>query len=212
MASSWEPVQAVSTRGVRDCVFNRCRSTGASPSSTCALAPPKPNELTPATAGAGLRPAMALRRDDPQPTASKSMVGFGVLEVQRRRESRDGFTHSAALMRPATPAAASRWPMLDFTDPIAQESTGQRALAKDRAQTPPPRSDRRPPSPCRALPCTARRTRTAPRLPSASRTIASCAARARHGQPRGRPSSLIAVPTITAYTGIADRQARARAA
>ena len=94
---------------------------GASSSTTCALVPPMPNELTPA------------RRGAPRPAASRASAVVDVeragrevdlrvrpLEVQARRQLPCS-SASTVLIRPATPAAASRWPMLVFTEPERAE-------------------------------------------------------------------------------------------
>ena len=64
------------------------------------------------------RPAGKLRVDEER-TVAPIDLRSAALEVQARRISRCS-SASAVLMSPATPAAASRWPMLVFTDPIAQ--------------------------------------------------------------------------------------------
>jgi len=50
---------------------------------------------------------------------SKSMVGFG-FSNERLGGTTPCFTISVALMRLATPAAVSRWPMFVFTEPTRQ--------------------------------------------------------------------------------------------
>ena len=86
---------------------------------TCAFVPPTPSELTPARRGT---PAVVQSRSavlTKNGLLSKSHPGFG------RSKCRLGgiclfLSASTVLMRPATPAAVSRWPMLDFTEPSAQ--------------------------------------------------------------------------------------------
>ena len=63
-----------------------------------------------------------------QPAAHAERAGVEVdlgvrpLEVQRRRHSRDARAPATVLISPATPAAASRWPTLLFTEPIAHSN------------------------------------------------------------------------------------------
>ena len=92
---------------------------GASSSTAWALVPPTPSEFTPARRGASAFQAVsrALTRNG---LASKSIAGFG------RSKPRLGgiwrwWSASAALIRLATPAAVSRWPMLVLTEPMRQK-------------------------------------------------------------------------------------------
>ncbi len=80
--------------------------------------PPTPKELTPASSGSGPaqgRSVVLTVNGD----VSKSMCGLG------RSQPSDGgrvrcCRASTVLIRPAIPDAASRCPMFDFTEPIAQ--------------------------------------------------------------------------------------------
>jgi len=95
--------------------------SGASSSTAWALVPPIPNELTPARRGAaerGQARAVALTKNG---VCSNAICGFA------RSKCRLGgrtpwWSASAVLMSPATPAALSRWPRLDLSEPIAQDS------------------------------------------------------------------------------------------
>ncbi len=91
---------------------------GASWRIACALVPPMPNELTPARSGPspvqGAVSVLTLKGP-----AAKSMAGLGVVWLTVGTSVRC-FIMSTVLRTPATPAAASRWPMLDFTEPMAQ--------------------------------------------------------------------------------------------
>ena len=104
---------------------------------TWALVPPKPNELTPATrrslSGNG-RPLLGISM---LRSRQRNLLA-GVLQVQIRGDVAV-FEDSAVLISPATPAPASRWPMLVFTDPISSGSVAGRseasALARARTST-----------------------------------------------------------------------------
>ena len=78
-------------------------------------------------ADAGAR-AAARRRSTARSSAltknglsSKSSCGIGRARSEARRDLPRARSASTALIRPATPAAASRWPMLVFTEPSAQK-------------------------------------------------------------------------------------------
>ena len=87
---------------------------GASSTTTCAFVPPTPNELTPARRGAR---AATSRSSISRRTAVRDVEPGSALGVQAGRDARC-CRESAALIRPATPAAASRWPMLVLTEPM----------------------------------------------------------------------------------------------
>lgn len=97
-------------------------AAGASSSTTCALVPPKPNELTPARrspAPAGAAHGVSVfctRKGEP----AKSMDGFGASKPIEggnvRRESA-----SDALIKLAAPAAMTRCPTLLFSEPMEQK-------------------------------------------------------------------------------------------
>ena len=99
----------------------RGRLAGASSRITCALVPPMPNELTPAPARPCRRAchgrSVVLTKNG---LAAKSIFGFGVSKCRLRRDRRRARAPATVLIRPATPAAASRWPMLVLTEPMAQ--------------------------------------------------------------------------------------------
>ena len=85
---------------------------GASSSTTCALVPPMPNELTPARRGRrSRRPLARARRSRRTGCRRNRSAGSGVSKCRLGGISRCS-SASTALIRPATPAAASRWPML----------------------------------------------------------------------------------------------------
>ena len=89
---------------------------GASSSTTWALVPPMPNELTPARRGRPARRRPGAQRGVDEEGAAREVD----LRIGRRGSAgwagaAGGRSASAVLMRPATPAAASRWPMLVLT-------------------------------------------------------------------------------------------------
>ena len=93
---------------------------GASSSTTCALVPPTPNELTPARRGpvpSGHAERFAWTKKG---LRGKSILGLGVSKCSVGGSSRC-FSASTVLSSPATPAAAVRWPKLLFTEPMAQK-------------------------------------------------------------------------------------------
>ncbi len=92
-------------------------SAGASATTTWQLVPPRPKELTPASRGpSGHGPVAVLTRI---PSRSSGMAGGGP-EWFRLAGSFRWPRDSATLIRPTTPAAPSRCPMLVFTDPDRQ--------------------------------------------------------------------------------------------
>ncbi len=95
------------------------RGSGASSSTTWALVPPIPNELTPARRGWPSHSQARRRVFTKNGELSKSMFGLGLVKW-RLGGSSPCRSESTVLMKPATPAAASVWPMLVLTDPIAQ--------------------------------------------------------------------------------------------
>src|SRR5580698_781756 len=93
---------------------------GASSNTTWALEPPIPKELTPARRGPsrefqGLHASLTKNG-----LFAKSICGLGSRKFRDAGMVRCSRA-STVLMRPATPAAASKWPILLFTDPIAQK-------------------------------------------------------------------------------------------
>ena len=97
------------------------RAAGASSSTTWALVPPMPNELTPARRGdSAAGQSRPVGVDVERRLPAKSICGFGAREMQARRDLSRARSASTVLIRPATPAAASRWPMLVLTEPSAQ--------------------------------------------------------------------------------------------
>ena len=115
LAARREQQQLVRARGAR-----RPAPSGASSSTTCALVPPTPSELTPARRGAPPRAqsrSVALTKNG---LLAKSISGFGASKcrlggIWRCRSA------TTVLIRLATPAAVSRWPMFVLTEPIAQK-------------------------------------------------------------------------------------------
>ncbi|MNJ44615.1 hypothetical protein D3C77_396710 [compost metagenome] len=86
---------------------------------TCALVPPIPKELTPARKGCAPRSHFVSSLFTINGLSEKLILGFGVSKwrlggICLYRKAR------AVLIKPATPAAASRCPILVFTDPIRQ--------------------------------------------------------------------------------------------
>ena len=171
---------------------------GASSSTTCALVPPMPNELTPARRGppfagpvgaAGRSRRTGCPRSRSPGSASRSAGSAG---------SRRCSSASTVLIRPATPAAASRWPMLVLTEPIAQKPAA-RAGARTPGSAPRSRSGRRAPCRCRAP----RRSRSSPgSTPATARASAitsACPSTPGAVKPTlPAPSLLMAEPRITA--------------
>ncbi len=84
-----------------------------------ALVPPKPKALTPARLG---KPSVFQSRSSAlMKNGLFSSSSFGLARVKcRLGASCACSTDSTALMRPATPAAVSRWPMFGLVEPIAQ--------------------------------------------------------------------------------------------
>lgn len=100
------------------------RGAGADSTITWALVPPKPNELTPARR---VPPAGRARRVvgtvSPEPVQSRCRLGVARCSSGGTSRSR---TTSTALISPAMPAAASRWPMAVFTEPTGQGASAGR--------------------------------------------------------------------------------------
>ena len=93
------------------------RACGASANTTCAFAPPKPKELTPASARppfSGQAVRFCATRSG---RLSNGMFGLGSVKFRLGGIIRWRMA-KATLISPATPAAASRWPMLVLTEPI----------------------------------------------------------------------------------------------
>ena len=166
---------------------------GAASTSTCALVPLKPNELTPARR----RPAGHALRAVTTATGSvaHAMCGLGL------RRCRCGgisscWSESTTLIRPATPAAASRWPMLVLTDPMRSgRMRGAPVNAAARARTS-IGSPSEVPVPCASTYATS--WAATPALASASRITVSCAGPLGAVSPALRPSWFTALPGITA--------------
>ena len=102
--------------------------------STCAFVPLKPNELTPAIrrpfAAAGhcrspLQPPPEARPMGCADWASRSADARGISAC---------CSASTTLIRPATPAAASRWPMFVLTEPISSGSLDASLRSEHRAE------------------------------------------------------------------------------
>ncbi len=84
---------------------------------TCALVPVNPKELTPARRGRSVSGHVSHVVGTVTASDAHGMYGFGVWKWSDAGISPRS-SASTVLMRPAIPAAASRWPMLVFTDPI----------------------------------------------------------------------------------------------
>ena len=93
---------------------------GASSSTACTLVPPMPNALTPARRGSPFAVQSVSRSATRNGLAAKSMAGFGVAKCRLGGIWRCSRA-STALIRPVTPAAASRWPTLVLTEPREQK-------------------------------------------------------------------------------------------
>ena len=89
------------------------------------LVPPNPNELTPARGGAASAGQGSSWVGTRRAIWSKGMYGLGVSKC-RLGGIWPWRSASAALSRPAIPAAASGWPMLDLIEPTAQRSPAAR--------------------------------------------------------------------------------------
>ena len=105
--------------GARRCAGRRGAARAPSSSTACAFVPPKPKELTAARAAASAAASVRRARHDASSSAIEVDRRVRRLEVQVRRHLPCA-RQSTALIRPATPAAASRWPMLVLTEPIRQ--------------------------------------------------------------------------------------------
>ncbi|CAM3314360.1 hypothetical protein MYSI104531_27285 [Mycobacterium simiae] len=117
------PADFPDTTNVDTSVSEPAAATGAGsgPSSitTCAFVPPSPNEETAARRGPESDGHGVFS------TGTNSRVGAASIAGFHWEKCRFGgiwprCTASTALMKPATPDAASRWPMLVFTAPSAQ--------------------------------------------------------------------------------------------
>ena len=137
MSASAERASAVS-RARRQSV-STCSGRSAAPTpppaapalpraTTCALVPLKPNELTPAIRA---RPIARPRRRARVGTATGSVVPgdvrVGLAADAGAAGSRRARSASTTLIRPAMPAAASRWPMLVLTEPTSSGALGARS-------------------------------------------------------------------------------------
>ncbi|MCY1214156.1 hypothetical protein D9M72_259620 [compost metagenome] len=107
-ASTWTP----------GCVVRACRA-GASSSTTCALVPPTPNELTPARRGRSARGHGCSWLLTWNGVRAKSIAGFGAVKCAVGGIS-SWCSDSAVLMRPAAPAAVTMWPTLLLSEPSVQ--------------------------------------------------------------------------------------------
>ena len=90
---------------------------GASSSTTCALVPPMPKELTPVEV-AHLRLPRVLSVAVCRTACGRGRASDWLCEVGGRGTIRCSRANTV-LMKPAMPAAVSRWPMLALTDPSA---------------------------------------------------------------------------------------------
>ena len=137
------------------------------------------------------------------------MWGLGVSKC-RCGGTRSCRSARTTLMRPATPAAASRWPMFVLTEPTTSGSLAGRSAPSTRAER--LQLDRIAERRCRCRAPRRSRPRAAPRpaAASASRITASWAGPFGAVRPLLRPSWLTAVPRITARTRSPSASASAR--
>ena len=119
-ARSAVAVRAESSQGAAASVASRGATGSAASSTTWALVPPMPNELTP-----------AIRRSAAQPvrsattwsfSSSRGIAGFGVAKF-RLAGSVAWRAARSALSSPAMPAAPSRCPMFVLTEPTGSGSS-----------------------------------------------------------------------------------------
>src|SRR5579875_849964 len=94
---------------------------GGAVSTTCALVPPKPNELTPAQRRPPVAAIGSIWRTSRRFSASKAMFGFGLSQCRVGGISPLS-SASTAFSNPAMPEAGSRWPILVLTEPIGNGS------------------------------------------------------------------------------------------
>ncbi len=99
---------------------------GASSISTCAFVPVKPKELIPARRGLPLACHGIALSTTRTGSESHGICGDGVSKC-RLCGSTSCCSDNTTLIRPATPDADSRWPMLVFTDPISNGRSASRA-------------------------------------------------------------------------------------
>ena len=92
---------------------------GASSTTTCALVPPTPSELMPARRGASPGHGAA-RADSTNGVRSRSSSGFGAVKLASGGSVR-WRSACTTLIRLATPAAVSRWPMLGLVETSRQK-------------------------------------------------------------------------------------------
>ncbi len=95
--------------------------------------PPTPKALTPARRGPDERFQSDRRVLTKKGESAKSIAGLG-LSKWRLGGIRPVRTASAALIRPVTPEAMSRWPTFGLTDPIAQKPFAAVAERKARVR------------------------------------------------------------------------------
>ena len=91
---------------------------------TWALVPPMPKALTPAHAGCRWAGQGVARVLTWKGLAAKSICGLGTEKLMAGGSVRC-LSAMIVLIRPVTPAAASRWPMLLLTEPMAHCWRGQ---------------------------------------------------------------------------------------
>ena len=175
---------------------------------TCALVPENPNELTPAIRG---RPSRAQgRASSTTRTGSRSqgMCGDGFRKFRCFGNSSCS-SDRMTLIRPAIPAAASRWPIFVFTDPI---SSGRLASRPSPSAAPAAWTSIGSPSDV-PVPCASRY----PTSPAATPAHSSASAMTRCWatpfgtvKPPDAPSWLTALPRITARIRSPSRIASSR--
>ena len=106
-------------------------SDGASSRITWALVPLKPKELTPARLGRALGDHGLVSSATATGRFVHSMNGFGSLKFKCLGMA-SWCSDNTTLMKPATPAAASRWPILVLTEPISSGLFGSRPSPRTR--------------------------------------------------------------------------------
>ncbi len=104
-------------------------SAGAAVTTTCTLVPLNPNADTPAAGRHGLSGHGVSDDTTSSPSSGSGMCGLGAVKCSVAGICR-WCTASTALISPAIPAAASRWPTLLFTEPISSGRPGGRAAPR----------------------------------------------------------------------------------
>ena len=126
---------SVSKCSGRSTTAARCSRCGGSSIITCALVPLRPKEFKPAMRRLSDRShgmgCVAIFIDAP---SSSRCAGSGTRKCRVRRECARVRGRVPVLISPATPAAASRWPTLVFTEPTTRGLLGRPRGAEDGGQ------------------------------------------------------------------------------